>query len=48
MKNKYERKGVLKKHYDEGVDEEKNGLDRAGTKLCIKDALERIKGLIST
>lgn len=33
---------------DGGVDEGKNGMDRAVTKFWLKDALERIKGLIST
>lgn len=48
MKNKCERNGVLKKHYDGEVDERKNGVDRAVTKFWLKDALEKIEGLIST
>jgi len=30
-----------------GVDEVKNGVDRAATKFRVEDALERIKRLIS-
>lgn len=33
---------------DGGVDEEKNGVDTAVTKFWLEDALERVKGLIST
>lgn len=48
MKNKCERNGVLKKYYDGEVDEGKNGVDRAVTKFWLKDAVEKIEGLIST
>lgn len=48
MENKCERNGVLKKHYDGEVDEGKNDVDRAMTKFWLKDAVEKIEGLIST
>lgn len=48
MENKCERNGVLKKHYDGEVDEGKNGVDRAVTKFWLKDAVDKIEGLIST
>lgn len=44
--NQCERKEYLKS--SGGVDKGKNGVDRAATKFQVEDALERIKGLIST
>lgn len=49
-KRKNEKQNMKEKEClkSDGVDEGKNGADRAITKFWLKDALERIKGLIST